>query len=95
MLTGKQKRYLRSVAHNLKPLFQIGKEGITANQIDAIDEYLERKELLKVKLLETCPISKNEAAIELSAQTNSDVVQILGRTIVLYRKSPEKIYKLP
>lgn len=95
MLTGKQKRYLRAVAHNLKPLFQIGKDGVTGNQITAIDEYLERKELLKVKLLETCPVSKNEAAIELSAQTKSEVVQIMGNTIVLYRKSPEKIYRLP
>ncbi len=95
MLTGKQKRYLRSIANKLKPLFQIGKDGITANQVEAIDEYLERKELLKVKLLETCPLSKNEAAIELSARTKSDVVQIMGNTIVLYRKSPEKIYKLP
>lgn len=95
MLTGKQKRYLRSIANRLKPLYQIGKDGITANQVEGIDEYLERKELLKIKLLETCPISKNEAAIELSAQTNSEVVQIMGNTIVLYRKSPEKIYRLP
>ena len=77
MLTGKQKRYLRGIAHNLNAIFQIGKE------------------LIKVKILESCADSKNEIALELSMKTKADVVQILGRTIILYRPSEKEIYKLP
>ena len=51
MLTGKQKRYLRSEAHHLKAIFQVGKEGVSANQIKGIDDALEAQELIKVKLL--------------------------------------------
>ena len=87
MLTGKQKRYLRRIAHNLNAIFQIGKEGV--------DDALEAHELIKVKILESCADSKNEIALELSMKTKADVVQILGRTIILYRPSEKEIYKLP
>lgn len=95
MLTGKQKRYLRANAHHLHAIFQIGKDGLHQNQIDSIDDALLVHELIKIKLLDTCKESKNEVALELSRQTKADVVQILGRTIVLYRKSPKEIYHLP
>lgn len=95
MLTGKQKRYLRSEAHHLTPIFQIGKEGVHQKQIEGIDQALETHELIKVKLLETCPDDKNTVALEISVQTKSEVVQIVGRIIVLYKKSDQKIYKLP
>ena len=92
MLTGKQKRYLRGIAHNLNAIFQIGKEGVHQTQID---DALEAHELIKVKILESCADSKNEIALELSMKTKADVVQILGRTIILYRPSEKEIYKLP
>ena len=84
MLTGKQKRYLRGIAHNLNAIFQIGKEGVHQTQIEGIDD-----------ALESCADSKNEIALELSMKTKADVVQILGRTIILYRPSEKEIYKLP
>lgn len=95
MLTGKQKRYLRSQAHHLHAIFQIGKEGVTHNQVNGIIDALEAHELMKVKLLDTCPDDVNTVALELSVQTKSDVVQIVGHTIVLYKVSEKGIYKLP
>ena len=75
MLTGKQKRYLRGIAHNLNAIFQIGKEGVHQTQIEGIDDALEAHELIKVKILESCADSKNEIALELSMKTKADVVQ--------------------
>lgn len=95
MLTGKQKRYLRSQAHDLKAIFQIGKEGVHQTQIESIIDALDAKELIKIKILESCNESKNEVALELSMKTKADVIQILGRTIVLYRPSDKGLYKLP
>lgn len=63
MLTGKQKRYLRGVGHNLSAIFQIGKDGVHQTQIEGIDAALEAHELIKIKILESCSESKNEVAI--------------------------------
>lgn len=95
MLTGKQKRYLRGLGHNLNAIFQIGKDGVHQSQIEGIEAALEAHELIKIKILESCNESKNEVAIEISMKTKADVVQILGRTIILYRPSEKGIYKLP
>lgn len=95
MLTGKQKRYLRSQAHNMNAIFQIGKEGVHQTQIDGILDALRVHELIKIKILESCHQSKNEIALELSIKTKAEVVQILGRTIVLYKVSDKGIYRLP
>ena len=95
MLTGKQKRFLRSEAHHLNAIFQVGKDGVKDNQIRGINEALESQELIKVKLLDSCPDDVNSVALELSMKTKSDVVQIIGHTIVLYKESDKKIYRLP
>lgn len=95
MLTGKQKRFLRSEAHHLNAIFQIGKDGLHEKQITGIDEALEARELMKVKILETCTTPKEEIAQELALRLQAEVVQILGRTIILYRESDKEIYTLP
>jgi len=95
MLTGKQKRYLRAEAHHLNAIFQVGKESVNANQVKGILEALEAQELIKVKLLESCPDNVHTVALELSAQTKADVVQIIGHTIVFYKASQKGIYQLP
>ncbi len=94
MLTGKQKRYLRSQAHHLNAIYQVGKDGVTSNQVKGIIEALEAQELIKVKLLESCPDDVHTVALELSVQTKSEVVQIIGHTIVLYKATDKGIYKL-
>lgn len=89
MLTGKQKRYLRSLAHNTDPTFQIGKGGINENMINQIDDTLENRELIKIHVLQNNVDDKSELATTLSDATNSEVVQIIGSMIVLYRESKD------
>ncbi|EGQ27608.1 ribosome assembly RNA-binding protein YhbY [Mammaliicoccus sciuri] len=90
MLTGKQKRFLRSEAHHLQPLFQIGKSGLTEAILAQIDEALEARELLKVSVLQNCEEDKNEIAERIGAFKGIEVVQVIGNIIVLYRESKEK-----
>jgi RNA-binding protein len=90
MLTGKQKRYLRSMAHHLQPIFQVGKGGVNENLIRQIEEALEARELIKVSILTNCEEDKEEVAEELSRGAGAELVQIIGKTIVLYKESKEK-----
>ena len=96
MLTGKQKRFLRSRAHHLKPIFQVGKIGVNENMIIQVNEALEKRELIKVSILQNCMDDKETVAEELQAGTNSEIVQIIGNNIVLYKESEEnKQIELP
>lgn len=95
MLTGKQKRFLRAQAHTLPAVCQIGKDGMHQNLLESVANALDTHELVKIRILETCQVSKNEVALDLSAATKAEVVQILGRTIVLYKPSDKKLYRLP
>lgn len=87
MLTGKQKRFLRSEAHHLSPIFQVGKGGVNEQMIKQIGEALEVRELLKVSILQNCEEDKNEVAQELAKKTGAELVQLIGLTIVLYKES--------
>ena len=87
MLTGKQKRYLRSLAVNEKSLFQIGKDGLSENLYISLKEALKARELIKVNVLKNCEIDMNEIAIELCAHTGSELVQKIGKTLVIYKKN--------
>lgn len=90
MLTGKQKRYLRSLAHHLTPIFQVGKGGVNDNMIKQICDALEARELLKVSVLQNCEIDKDTVANELVNGCGAELVQIIGNTIVLYKESVNK-----
>ena len=94
MLTSKQKKYLKSEAHALKPIFQVGKDGVGMKQANSINDALKAKELIKVKLLDTCPQTVNEAALEISRLTKAEVVHIIGHTIILYKASDKGIYQI-
>lgn len=89
MLTGKQKSYLRSEAHHLQPIFQIGKGGLTEPIIKQIEEALEARELIKVSILQNCEEDKTEIAGRLQ-ETGIEVVQVIGKILVLYKESKEK-----
>ncbi|GAB3050633.1 ribosome assembly RNA-binding protein YhbY [Virgibacillus ainsalahensis] len=96
MLTGKQKRFLRSEAHHLKPIFQVGKTGVNENMVQQINEALEKRELIKVSILQNCMDDKNTVADQLSEGTEAEIVQIIGNNIVLYKESEEnKQIELP
>lgn len=90
MLTGKQKRFLRSNANPLQPLVHIGKSGLTESVIAQIEEALEAKELIKVTILQNCEQDKNDIATKLDEQVGIEVVQVIGSIIVLYKESVEK-----
>lgn len=95
MLNGKQKRFLRSMANKLKSLVQIGKDGLSYNVIESLNVNLIAHELVKVNLLKTAPLSVNEVAVELAVETKSEIVQIIGKTILFYRPNKERKIKLP
>ena len=89
-LTPRQRAHLRSLAHALKPTVHIGKEGVTETVFGSIGDALRTRELVKVKVLEAAPASARESATEIDATLEDvAVVQIIGRTIVLYRRHPE------
>ena len=90
MLTGKQKQFLRALANSRRPLFQVGKDGVTANVINTVSDSLEAHELIKISILKTCGEDVREVALDLSAGTRSQIVQIIGRTVILYRESRDK-----
>ncbi|SDB97545.1 RNA-binding protein [Pelagirhabdus alkalitolerans] len=96
MLTGKQKRFLRSKAHHLKPIFQVGKDGVNENMIIQINEALEKRELIKISILQNCLEDKEDVAAQLIEGTGAEKVQIIGNMIVLYKESEDhKEIELP
>ena len=95
MLSGKQKRYLRAMAVNQKAIFQIGKDGLNNNLYKSVKEALKTRELVKISVLKTCELDMNEIIIELCAHTSSELVQKIGKTLLLYKPSKERIIKLP
>ena len=96
MLTGKQKRFLRAQPHHLDPVFQIGKGGTNEHLFRHIEEAIEKRELMKVSILSNNLDDKKEVAAELAERTGSELVQILGNTITLYKESRDhKQIELP
>ncbi|MEC2076484.1 ribosome assembly RNA-binding protein YhbY [Metabacillus fastidiosus] len=89
MLKGKQKRYLRSEAHHLNPIFQVGKGGVNENMVKQISEALEARELIKINILQNCEEDRNTVADKLSKGAKAELVQVIGNTIVLYKESVE------
>ena len=92
-LTGKQKRYLRSQAHHLNPIFQIGKAGVNPEQIKQIAEALEKRELIKISLLQNTDETTETVAEALTNEIGCAVVQTIGRILVVYKPSTKEKYQ--
>jgi len=88
-LTGKQRRHLRGLGHHLAPVAHIGKDGLTEPFVAAVAQALEDHELIKVRVLETAAVDRHEVADALAAATGSEVAQVLGNTLLLYRRRAE------
>lgn len=89
-MNSKQRALLRGQANSLEPLFQIGKGGISDTFIKQAEDALYKRELIKLKvLLETSPITPREAADEIALRTNSEVVQVVGGSMIFYKYNPE------
>lgn len=94
-LTGKQVRFLRGRGHHLQPVVMIGKEEINEALLASVEEALDAHELIKMKLQEGCLLDRREAAQIVAERTGSEVVQVLGKTILLFRRSDKERIELP
>lgn len=90
MLNSKQRAYLKGLAANIDPTFQIGKGGVNDAQVAQIDDYLRVHELIKIKVLENSMYISREAAEEIASKIGADVVIVIGSKAVLYKPNPEK-----
>ena len=93
MLKSKEIKFLRSKANTLDSLFQVGKDGVSKNVIQAVNNALEAQELIKINVLKTADEEVRAIAYDIASATNAEIIQIIGRVIVLYRKSKKEIYK--
>lgn len=89
MLTSKQRAFLKGMASNIQPTFQIGKGGVNEQQVLQIDDYLRVHELVKIKVLDNSLYTAREAAEEIAEKINAEVVQTIGSKAVLYKMNPE------
>jgi len=89
-LSGKQKRYLRALGHHLEPVVQLGKNGLTEAVTSAVDAALAEHELIKVRVGTECPDDRADIAARLGPAVHGEVAQVLGRTLLVYRRHPKQ-----
>ena len=89
MLKGKQRAYLRSIANTLKPITQIGKEGVTESFLDQLDAMLDSREIVKVTILETAGLDAKETANAICNALRAEFVQAIGVKFTIYRRNNE------
>ncbi|WP_208558833.1 ribosome assembly RNA-binding protein YhbY [Marinilactibacillus kalidii] len=92
-LTGKQKRFLRAQANEMSPIFQIGKNGLTEEMVAEFEEALENRELMKVQLLQNTDVEPKEAKAFIEEHSKINVVQTIGKVIVLFKPSTKEKYQ--
>ena len=93
-MTSKQRAYLKSLAMGMDPIFQIGKSSMTPELTSAIAEALEARELIKINVLQNCMDDPKEIAQSLAERTRSQVVQVIGKKIVLYKEGKDEKKKI-
>ena len=96
-MTSKQRAYLKGLAMKMDPIFQFGKNSLTPENTAAIAEALEARELIKISVLQNCLEDPRQMAEVLAERTHSQIVQVIGKKIVLYRegKNEKKKIELP
>lgn len=93
-MTSKQRAYLKSLAMNMDPIFQIGKNSLTPELTSAVQEALDARELIKISVLQNCLDDPRELAGLISERTRSQVVQVIGKKIVLYKEGRDDRKKI-
>lgn len=88
-MTGKKKKILRGLGHHLEPVVYIGREGLSVSLINSTSDALRAHELIKIKLGRNCPVGKKNAAEQLAVKTDSALVQLIGKTVLLYQPNPD------
>ena len=86
-MTGKQRAYLSSLASTINPIFNIGKASLTPEIIEALDQALEKRELIKVAVLKNCIDDPKEIANVIAERTRSNVVKVIGKKMIFYREA--------
>ena len=89
-MTTKQRAYLKGLAMTIEPIYQIGKSALTPELTQGVAEALEARELIKISVLKNCADDPKEMAQMLAERTRSEVVQVIGKKIVLYKESKDK-----
>ena len=90
VLTGKQKRFLRAMGSTIEPIVQVGKGGVTDNLVQQMDDVLEARELVKLRVLNNSPEERDDIAGKIAAATGAAVAQTIGHTVLFYRPSQKK-----
>lgn len=90
IMTSKQRAYLKSLAMTMDPVIHVGKSGVTPELITSVNEAIEKRELIKLAVLKNCMDDPGEIANTVAERTHSQVVQVIGKKIVLYRKNKDK-----
>lgn len=93
-MTSKQRAYLKSLAMKMEPIIQIGKSSLTPELTKAVEEALAARELIKISVLQNCMDDPRDLADMLAERTRSQVVQVIGKKIVLYREGKEDKKKI-
>ena len=93
-MTSKQRAYLKSLAMTMDPILQIGKGSLTPEYITSVREALDARELIKISVLQNCPDDPKEMAQVMAERTHSQVVQVIGRKIVLYKEGKDDKKKI-
>ena len=88
-MTSKQRSYLKGLAMNLEPVFQIGKSSVTPENVEAISEVFNTRELVKISILKNCLDDPKEVANTVAERTRSQVVQVIGKKFVLFKPFKE------
>jgi len=95
-MTSKQRAYLKSLAMKIDPIFRVGKDSISPELIEGVREAIDARELIKIAVLQNCMDDPKEVAQTLAERTRSEVVQVIGKKIVLYKESKDhKKIQLP
>lgn len=96
MITGRQRSFLKSMANRIDPIFQVGKNGVTESFLRQVDDALEAREIVKIKVLNNSMLDAKEVGNEVAQKTRSEFVQSIGNKFVIYRESEEnKKIELP
>ena len=89
-MTTKQRAYLKGLAMNIDPIFQCGKSSITPEFVAAVTEALEKRELIKISVLQNCADDPKELGIMIAERTRAQLVQVIGKKIVIYKQAKEE-----
>ena len=93
MFTSKQRSNLKAIASGLEPIGQIGKSGVTDNMVESLSKALDARELIKISVLQNADMTPDDYAEQLAEKLGAEVVCVIGKKIVLYRRSDKEHIK--